>query len=161
MDPTSAVATVGGGAGGPYPPNGRLCPHFSWLKILLLKHHATTRQQTMMGKGLITFKYNSPLIFFRFFAKLLATNCCTLIWRNTPSYWHAFTDVSRKRHVSLQNRYRYLVSDYDRASQTGGRDPPMGRVTTSRGRKEYTNFYYSQRTLTVVKNSCNFAKRHF
>ena len=36
---------------GPYPPNGRLCPHFGSLKILLLEHHATTRQQTMMEKG--------------------------------------------------------------------------------------------------------------
>ena len=63
----------------PYPPNSRLCPHFGLLKILLLKHHATTRQQTMMEKGIITFKHNSPLMFFRFFVKLLATNCCTLI----------------------------------------------------------------------------------
>ena len=100
------------GQRGPYPPNGRLCPHFGLLKILLLKHHVT-RQQTMMEKGIITFKHNSPLMFFRFFAKLMATNCCTLIWRNIPSYWHAFTNVSRKRHVSMQNCYRYFVSDYD------------------------------------------------
>ena len=63
-----------GGKRGPYPPNGRLCPHVSLLKILLLKHHATTRQQTMIEKGVITFKHNYPLMFFRFFAKLLATN---------------------------------------------------------------------------------------
>ena len=62
MDPTSAVAT--GGQKGRYPPNGRLCPHFGLLKILLLKHHATTRQQTMMEKGIITFKHNYPLMFF-------------------------------------------------------------------------------------------------
>ena len=114
MDPTSAIATGGGGGKkGPYPPNGRLFPRFGLLKILLLKHHATTRQQTTMEKGIITFKHNFPLMFFRFFAKLLATNCCTLIWRNFPSHWHAFTDVSRKRHVSMQNSYRYFVSDYD------------------------------------------------
>ena len=28
-----------------------------------------------MEKGIITFKHNSPLMFFRIFAKLLATNC--------------------------------------------------------------------------------------
>ena len=50
---------------------------------------------------------------FLFFVKLLATNCCTLTWCNIPPYWHAFTDVSRKRHVSLQSRYQYFVSDYE------------------------------------------------
>ena len=29
-------------------------------------------------------------------------------------YLHAFTDVSWKRHVSLQNRYRYIVRNYDK-----------------------------------------------
>ena len=79
MDPTSAVAM--GGQRGLYPPYGRLCPQVGLLKILLLKHHATTRQQTMMEKGIITFKHtgNYSLMFFRFFAKLLATNCCALI----------------------------------------------------------------------------------
>ena len=79
MDPTSAVTTGGGGQKGRYPPNGRLCPHFGLLKLLLLKHHATTRLQTMMEKRIITLKHNYPLTFFRFFAKLLATNFCTLI----------------------------------------------------------------------------------
>ena len=50
---------------------------------------------------------------FRFFVKLLATNYCTLIWRNISSYRHDLTDVSRKRHVSLQNRYQNFISDYD------------------------------------------------
>ena len=36
MDPTSAVAEGGVGAGEAYSPNGRLCPHFGLLKILLL-----------------------------------------------------------------------------------------------------------------------------
>ena len=102
-----------GEARGAVPPNGCFFPHFILVKILFLEHHATTRQQTMMEKGKIMFKHDSLLMFFRFFAKLLATNCSTLIWRNIPSYWHAFTDVSRMRHVSLQNRYRYFVSDYD------------------------------------------------
>ena len=44
-------------------------PHFSLLKILFLEHHATTRQQTMMEKGIITFEHNSPRTFSRFFAK--------------------------------------------------------------------------------------------
>ena len=38
------------------------------------------------------------------------------IWRNkrnNPSHKHAFTDESRKRDVSLQNRFRQFVSDYD------------------------------------------------
>ena len=76
MNPASAVAT-GEGDKGPYPPSGRLCPHFGLLEIMLLEHHATTRQQTLMEKEIITFKHNSPLMFFRFFAKLVATNCCT------------------------------------------------------------------------------------
>ena len=46
----------GGGAGGRAPPNGCLCPHFGSLKMLFLEHHATTRQQPMMEKGIITFK---------------------------------------------------------------------------------------------------------
>ena len=60
-----------------------------------------------------TFKHNSSLTFSRFFAKLLATNCCLGIECNSPSYKCAFADVSRKRAVSLQNRYRKFVSVYD------------------------------------------------
>ena len=63
-----------GEAGGLYPLNGHLCPHFGLLKILLLEHHGMTRQQTMMEKEIITSKHNSPLIFFQFFAKLLEIN---------------------------------------------------------------------------------------
>ena len=55
---------------------GAVPPHSALLKILFLEHHATTRQRTMMEKGIITFKHNSPLTFSQFFAKLLATNCC-------------------------------------------------------------------------------------
>ena len=80
MDPTSAVAL--GGQGG-RTPNDRLCSHFIVLNILLLEHHATTRKKTMMKKEIIMFKHrptsNSPLMILRFFAKSLATNCCTLI----------------------------------------------------------------------------------
>ena len=57
---------------GAIPPNGCLCPIFGLLKILFLEHHATTKQQPMMEKGIITFKHNSLSTFFRFFAKLLA-----------------------------------------------------------------------------------------
>ena len=72
----SAVAT--GGAGRAVPPLRLLVPprQFGLLKTLFLKHHATTRQQTMMEEEIITFKHNSPSTFSRFFAKLLATNCC-------------------------------------------------------------------------------------
>ena len=50
-------------------PIAAICaPHFGFLKMLVLKHHPPTRQQTMMEKGMITFKHNSPLTFSRFFA---------------------------------------------------------------------------------------------
>ena len=65
-------------AGGPYPLMAAFAFYFGLLKILFLEHHSTTRQQTMMEKGIITFKHNSPVMFFRFFAKLLATNCCAI-----------------------------------------------------------------------------------
>ena len=58
-----------GKAGGPCAPNGRLCSHFGLPKILLLEHHATIRQQTMMEKEPIALKHNSLLMFSRFFAK--------------------------------------------------------------------------------------------
>ena len=35
------------------------------------------------------------------------------MWHNNTSYKHVFTDVSRRRDVSIQNRYRLFVSDYD------------------------------------------------
>ena len=64
----SAVAT-GGGQGGVVLLLTTACapslrPHFDLLKLLFLEHHATTRQQTMMEKGRITFKHNSPFKFF-------------------------------------------------------------------------------------------------
>ena len=64
-----ASAVVTGGPGGRAPP-------VRFTQNTFLEHHATTRQQTIMEKG-ITFKHNSCLKFSRFFAKLLATNCCT------------------------------------------------------------------------------------
>ena len=73
---------------------GGRAPYFDLPKILFLEHNATTRQQTMTEKGIITFKHNFPLTFSPFFAKLLATNCCALTWRNIPSYDFAFADVS-------------------------------------------------------------------
>ena len=60
--------------GGVPPLTSACAPHFGFLKILFLEHYTTTRQQTMMDKEIITFKHNSPLMFPRFFAKLLATN---------------------------------------------------------------------------------------
>ena len=114
---TSAVATEG--SGGAVPPLTTDCaPHFGLLKLLFLEHHVRARQQTIMEKGIRTFKHNSPLTFSRFFAKLLATKCCTKIWRIIQFYLHAFTNVSRKRHLSVQNRYLYFVNDYDKKNKT-------------------------------------------
>ena len=48
---------------------GAVSPYFRLLKILGLKYHATTRQQPTKQNGIITFKYNFPLKFSRFFAK--------------------------------------------------------------------------------------------
>ena len=104
----------GGGAKGSVPFKGRLCSHFGLLKILLLKHHVTTRQQTMMEKGIITFKHNYLSMLFRFFAKLQAPTAVHLseaIFRliDTPLRMCRGRDI----HVSMQNCYRYFVSDYD------------------------------------------------
>ena len=72
--PIGAVSSLRGAV----PPLTAACaPHFGLLKILFLEHLVTTKQQAMMEKGIITLKHNSPLSFFLFFAKLLATNCCT------------------------------------------------------------------------------------
>ena len=54
----STVATAG--QGGAVPPLTAACAplHFGLLKILFLKHHATTKQQTMIEKRIITFRHN-------------------------------------------------------------------------------------------------------
>ena len=50
-----------GKQGGPCPPNGCVCPpSLVYSKKLFLEHHAMTRRQTMMEKGVIRFKHNSP-----------------------------------------------------------------------------------------------------
>ena len=107
MDPTSAVAKGGKGGRTPYRP---LLPPF-WLTkntaFETSRNDKTTDSQTMTEKGIITFKHNSPLMFFRFFATLLAANCCTLFWL------YGCVAELRKRHVSMQNCYRYFVSDHD------------------------------------------------
>ena len=71
---TSAVAM--GRKGGRFPLTIACAPHFGALKIRLisLEHHLTTRQQAIMGKGIITFKQNSCLKFSPFFAKLHAVD---------------------------------------------------------------------------------------
>ena len=53
-------------------------PNFGLLRILL-EHHVKTRQPAIMGKGIIMFKDISSLKFSPFFAKMLATYCCTLM----------------------------------------------------------------------------------
>ena len=71
-----AVPSIGGGRGACPPFTASCSPQFGLFKILFLEHQVTTRQQTMMEKGIITFKHNSPWTFSRFFPKLLGTNCC-------------------------------------------------------------------------------------
>ena len=66
-----------GGQGGRAPLTVACVAHFGSLKILFVEHHATTRLQPMKEKGISLFKHNYPLKFSRFFAKLLATHCCT------------------------------------------------------------------------------------
>ena len=56
---------MGEAKGARAPPVTACSPHFSLLKILFLDHHVT-RQQTMMEKGIVTFKYNSRLTFLDF-----------------------------------------------------------------------------------------------
>ena len=70
----TAVATEGEKRA--VPPNSCFFPPFGLLKLLYLEYQATKRQQTMKEKGIIAFTHNSPSTFSRFFAKLLATNCC-------------------------------------------------------------------------------------
>ena len=66
------VPSLRGSQGGRAPLTDACAPHLGLLKILFLEHYSVTRQHTMIEKGISTFKHN----FSRFFAKLLATNCC-------------------------------------------------------------------------------------
>ena len=50
---------------------------FRFTQNTFLEHHVKTRQQATMEKGIITLKHSSRSKFSPFFAKLLATNCCT------------------------------------------------------------------------------------
>ena len=63
----------------PGPLTAAFALHFVLLKIWFFEYYVTTRQQTVMEKGIITFKLASRLKFSRFFVKFLATNCCTLM----------------------------------------------------------------------------------
>ena len=61
-------------------------PHFSLLKILFLEHHVTTKQQTIMEKGIIlTFKHNSRLTF-----QGSLRNC----WQNNAPYTRFYKRVA-------------------------------------------------------------------
>ena len=53
-------------------------PPFRFTQNTFLEHHVTTRQHTITEKGSITVKETTRLKFSRFFAKFLATNCCTV-----------------------------------------------------------------------------------
>ena len=78
MCPVPSLRGGGGGGGrGAVPPITVACtPPFRFIQNTVLEHHSMARQLTMMKKRIITFKHNSLLTFSRFFAKLLATNCC-------------------------------------------------------------------------------------
>ena len=53
----NAVATVGQGV--PYPPLTTACaPPFRFAQNAFLEHHVTTRQQAIMGKGIIIWNIN-------------------------------------------------------------------------------------------------------
>ena len=59
-----------GGASSAVSPLTTTCaPPFRFTQNAFLEHHVTTRQQTMMEKGIITFKHDSRLKFSRLFAK--------------------------------------------------------------------------------------------
>ena len=76
-----AVPSLRGGAKEAVPPLTTACaPPVRFTQNTFSEHHVTARQQAIIEKGIITFKHNSRLKFSPFFAKLLATNCCTLGW---------------------------------------------------------------------------------
>ena len=99
------VPSLGGARGAVSHLTAACAPRFGLLKILFLEHHATTRQWHWRKMRVITFEHNSLLTFSRFFAKLLATKCCTWMMNlhNIPSYYHTFTAELRNRDVSLQS----------------------------------------------------------
>ena len=74
---SSAVATGGGGPKVRNPPTAACAPNFGLFRVLFLS--IRTRQQAIMEKNNKAQKYlnYSLLKFSRFFAKFLATNCCT------------------------------------------------------------------------------------
>ena len=76
----SAVAT--GGQAVP-PLTTASAPPFRFTLNTFLEHHVTIKQQAIKEKEIITFKNNSRLKFFPFFAKLVANNCCTYMQGRT------------------------------------------------------------------------------
>ena len=72
----SAVAT--GGLGGRAPPNDCLCPPFWFTQDTVFGTSRIDKTTCNDGKrNNFVIKGNFPLTFSRFFAKLLAINCCT------------------------------------------------------------------------------------
>ena len=101
------------GQGGRVPLTAACAPHFGQLKLLLLDHHATTRPQTMIKKGIITFKHYSPWVFSRFFCEIAGNQ---LLHINVTQYSVVLTRLYRcfaEENVRLQNCYRCFVSGYD------------------------------------------------
>ena len=56
-----AVPSLQGGQGGSAPPNGCFASSFWFTQNILLKHHVTKRQQSMVEKGIISFDVLSIL----------------------------------------------------------------------------------------------------
>ena len=72
------VLSLLGGPGGHVSPNECLGPPFWFTQNTVFGTSSNDKTTDNDGKkGIITFKHYSPLTFSRFFAKLLAINCCT------------------------------------------------------------------------------------
>ena len=75
--PYSAVATGGQGGRAPPPPTTARASPFWFTQNTFLEHHVSTGQQAILDSGIVMFKNKSRLKVTPFFAKILATNCCT------------------------------------------------------------------------------------
>ena len=72
-----SIVATGAGRGDCDPLTTARAPPFRFTQNTFSEYHVTTRQQETIEKAIVTLKDNSRLKFSSFFAKLLATNCCT------------------------------------------------------------------------------------
>ena len=95
-------------------PNDCLCPPFWFTQNTFLAHHVTIRKQTIMKKGTIAFKHTSRLKYSRFFCKIVSHQLlCINVTQLSVLLTRLYGCAAEERCISLQNRYRYFVSDYD------------------------------------------------